>query len=88
MKLYTKDELEAMSIEKAQTYFKKLHEENRKIQQFILWSDTGRDVLFSKSIIKNSRQPKFFKADGYWSKRDVQLFFNFFWSKPGTSIVL
>ena len=31
MKLYTIEELEAMSIEQAEKYYKKLHEENRKI---------------------------------------------------------
>ena len=31
MKLYTTEELEAMSIEKAEKYYKELHEEYRKV---------------------------------------------------------
>ena len=31
MRLYTTKELEGMSIEQAEKYYKKLHEENRKI---------------------------------------------------------
>lgn len=31
MKISTTEELEAMSVEQAEKYYKKLHEENRKI---------------------------------------------------------